>query len=93
MFGDLAKSETFLNIKEKTQPEERSFDNSYFKLWFALQSTGVTQERRVNNVLDMVGDVGGLYDATIILFGILISIVIGSSNHYIDAVEKIFSIN
>jgi hypothetical protein len=41
----------------------------------------------------MIGAIGGLSDALKLLFGFLISIVIGSKNHYIYAVQKIFSVS
>jgi hypothetical protein len=95
MFGDFAKSETFLNLKE-VKPEvksERELDDTFYYLYFSMNRTGVTQERRVNGILDMIGAIGGLSDALVLLFGFLISIVIGSKNHYIHAVQKIFSVS
>ena len=32
----------------------------YYELFFRIENTGVTQERRVNNILDMIGAIGGL---------------------------------
>jgi hypothetical protein len=94
LIGDLTKKVNFLNFdhNEDQVKEDRQPHDLFFQTYLRISNKGKTTERRVYPILDMIGDVGGLNDALILIFSSIVSLINGSS-HYLKAVVKVFAVN
>jgi hypothetical protein len=54
--------------------------SKFFGLSIKIVDRGMNYERRVYSIFDILGDVGGLYDALILIFSSLVSLMNGSSS-------------
>lgn len=83
-----AEEDIIFNLKKDTQPILTQNPNAIALLGFSLHKSVVSHSRAIYNVLDFLGDIGGLRDALKLIAQILVSFFTsgGMMNHLISRV-------
>ena len=66
--------------------------NAIFQNEFYLSTTGIQYSRQVYGILDLIGDIGGIYQLIISAFGIVL-FSIAEQSFVLNGISKLFLIN